>query len=693
MQHLSKTMRGLALLATTLLALTACNDDELVPGGENGKYVVRISAGTSDDGTRTSLLPDGQVVWDKGDNFRVVTNGMSVDWNMTLTNGVGESRGEFEGTSNSSAAPEGTAMAVYPYEALQNYQNNDLTITLPKTQKYEENSFDHKANVMMGTLSGSDGNYHVSFKNMMGVLQLKLTGDNITLSKITLTDNDGKNLWGIAAVDYSKYESGIGCNSVTDGGCVLTLDCSGVKLTSEETTFHFVVPTGAFEHGFEATIYDTNNRYQTISTSKANIIELNDIKAMPKLDINNLVKVEEFNIHNDAIKYYLERSGDPRLPEETNIFDAFDYWGNSLIGNPKSNYQSQDRPASYKLWTGNNEVTHLITLIDKTNGKEIYHDRLVTAKEYSLTNFVPEHIYTYIVKDEQGSTQKKGEIKATGQIREVAIEGTWNYRDLGGWKGLNGNKIKYEWIYRGGSLNGVWKFGTEKKNHETETNNPIYYTFPVEGKQQIEDMGIKAELDLRAPKEGGEGWAHTTSLGKENIGFDDPSLWHYMNLSSSNALHNPMSNDTIICDVKWIIEQVISEHRPVAFHCKSGADRTGGVALTLEALLGVNRYDIARDYEITHFSREKEIVEGKKDWRGKLANDRGSEVDKFYRSGFAFNKDIKGDNLQQKAYYYLNRYAKDKGWEYISSIDLDAFIEFMLDMPAGTYQHPSWAVK
>ena len=42
---------------------------------------------------------------------------------------------------------------------------------------------------------------------------------------------------------------------------------------------------------------------------------------------------------------------------------------------------------------------------------------------------------------------------------------------------------------------------------------------------------------------------------------------------------------------------------PIAFHCTYGRDRTGTLAFTIEALLGVPKKSLYKDYELSFFSR------------------------------------------------------------------------------------------
>ena len=53
---------------------------------------------------------------------------------------------------------------------------------------------------------------------------------------------------------------------------------------------------------------------------------------------------------------------------------------------------------------------------------------------------------------------------------------------------------------------------------------------------------------------------------------------------------------------------------PIYFHCNAGADRTGTLAILIEALLGVSEEDITKDFELTTFS-----IYGAR-YRGKIVN-------------------------------------------------------------------------
>lgn len=598
-----------------------------------------------------------------------------LDLRMTLGDEPGKTIGEFTGETTSLADIDATTMAVFPYAAFTGYNENNLSIALPEVQHYAENSFDHQANIMAGSVSVKEGTKcDAAFKNMCGLLQLSLTGENINLATITVTDRGSKQLWGKATVPVASYADGISCTQLAGGSATLTLDCSGATLTSDPTLFTFVVPVGAFANGFDVTVTTDDHRSQTFGTSKANTISRNGIVKMPAVAINNLSEVI-VNVENDAVQKYMSYG-------KYASFGSTSYFGtySSVLNNALC--MDQDRPATFGLtWTGSASATYTVTLTDKTKGSDVYTDRSVTGNSYSITNLIPGHSYAYVVKS-GGTTVRSGEFNTTGQVRMVTIDDTWNCRDLGGWTGLNGNKVKYEWLYRTGSLNGTWVGSSQTSSTIAIATN---YIFSEKGKQQVRDLGILAELDLRGRTGDGQAWSQESGMHSRSILTPHISIASadFKQIMTDQGLQNPLNVYSVVQDVAWIIDQVVNKNHPVAFHCKSGADRTGAVGMIILSLLGVDQGDVARDYELTTMSREKKMMNGSSAFQTRRADQTSYG---FFKNGFTTL--ATGANAQEKAYYYLNQHFKSSGVA-ISSTDLDAFIKKMLGL--SSYTHPSFA--
>ena len=202
------------------------------------------------------------------------------------------------------------------------------------------------------------------------------------------------------------------------------------------------------------------------------------------MDISELI--ETVDVENETLRRYLSYGRYERFGSRSH----FDTYGNVLNG---SFCFGKDYPAPYHItWAGDADTEYTVSWTDETRGRT-FSERLVVGNGFDFENLVPGHRYSYTVSC--GSDKlRQGTFDVSGMVRFVRIADSWNYRDLGGWSGLGGKSVRYEWIYRGGSLNGTWYGGEENVNSIAVAAN---YTFSPEGLQQVEDIGIRAELDLR----------------------------------------------------------------------------------------------------------------------------------------------------------------------------------------------------
>ena len=169
------------------------------------------------------------------------------------------------------------------------------------------------------------------------------------------------------------------------------------------------------------------------------------------------------------------------------------------------------------------------------------------------------------------STNAAGTLKPLDQLRwlKTTVEQTSPYplgvntRDLGGWA-CDGGKVKYGMIVRGGEPNEVDK------------------------DLMVNQVGIRTELQLLPKSEsrrtysawGIDFFANPTESTSVNYSLSPTNLWKFY---------------------LQVVFDSVSHDKPVYFHCGIGADRTGTIAIMLEALLGVSQSDIDKDYELTNF--------------------------------------------------------------------------------------------
>lgn len=371
----------------------------------------------------------------------------------------------------------------------------------------------------------------------------------------------------------------------------------------------------------------------------------------------------EGNIEND-ITYAYVNHGDYEK------FGAKSFFNDPVVKATADLYKwKADDPKEIAVtWEG--DAPEYVVSISTPEG--LWYEETVTENKYSFTNLIPGVTYTYSVTA-SGAPVKDGSFTPTGKVRMVNIPCSWNYRDHGGWTGLGGKPIKYGWIYRGGCLCGVFT-GTDG------TDDPYskeFYDVPDSMSTAIRRIGIKAELDLRDyPKQtgvwGDEHSAHGISLMESR--FEGVE---FMQIMTDYGLYYPFKRSSFVQDMAWIIYEV-RKGNPVAYHCRSGADRTGGLGLLIGGLLGMSDSDLQKDYELTTLSTEK------KEKKTKFATQISAEY--LFLSVKKGIFTVEGDTFQEKCYRYLNQQFDDVR---INADDLDWFIKFML----GTvnYTHPSWA--
>ena len=167
--------------------------------------------------------------------------------------------------------------------------------------------------------------------------------------------------------------------------------------------------------------------------------------------------------------------------------------------------------------------------------------------------------------------------------RWIAIEGrVSNMRDLGGWKTVDGRRVKQGILYRGQGLN------DNSGDREVKGRNRL----TVEDRQYLTGtLGIKTDLDLRSK-------AETADLETSPLGADVKLV-----LNSSSAYGGIFSRREKEVEARNFRLCNDPERLPLYFHCIAGADRTGALAYLLNGLLGVSRHDLETDWEMTFYPK------------------------------------------------------------------------------------------
>ena len=270
---------------------------------------------------------------------------------------------------------------------------------------------------------------------------------------------------------------------------------------------------------------------------------------------------EAFLATNPYVQKYLE---------EVTYTDT-DYETTRILDYPGGGPGEADIPPTYTIsWTADASAGAVTLHVQEGDWSRDY-SLAAGVSSQDITNLVPGREYKWTVTATGGKTVAEGSFKTKGLLHQIYFEPNLrNGRDLGGWKGLGGKTVAFRKLYRGGVMS---------KKYLNEN-----------GRKEMLAEGIRAELDLQE-----EGSASSSSPLGSDIDFYAPHFESgYNHMVRDNQ---PKVRDTFM----WVVAR-LREGKPVYFHCWSGRDRTGTMAVLLLGALGVNESDMAKDYELTYFS-------------------------------------------------------------------------------------------
>ena len=206
--------------------------------------------------------------------------------------------------------------------------------------------------------------------------------------------------------------------------------------------------------------------------------------------------------------------------------------------------------------------------------------------------------------------------------RHIEFEGTFNFRDIGGYSTEDGGTVRWRRVFRAGALDAM-TIGDQMRARE--------------------DFGVSAIIDLRHPDEMEMYGPVRTALAGTSVASCVASL---IPTSEAFAAHIARSNELHGLGQStekygYLLEvgstaiarafEVFADDSAYAVivHCTAGKDRTGIVIALLLEVLGVSRDQISADYELSNKSipRLIEYVEAKgrtpdlsrEEWEARLA--------------------------------------------------------------------------
>ncbi|MGW0806066.1 tyrosine-protein phosphatase [Nonomuraea sp. NPDC002799] len=180
--------------------------------------------------------------------------------------------------------------------------------------------------------------------------------------------------------------------------------------------------------------------------------------------------------------------------------------------------------------------------------------------------------------------------------RHIAFDRLHNFRDLGGYPGVDGRTVRWGRLFRSDSLaklaDGDWD------------------RFRALGVRTVIDLRYPWEIEARGRVPQHDGLVYH-NLSIEHRPYDqaeiDPAVAPWRFLADRYA---EVALDGV-GELRQALEVIAAAEEPLVFHCASGKDRTGLVAALVLSLLGVAEDDVVRDFALTELATDRLLA----DWR------------------------------------------------------------------------------
>ena len=312
----------------TLLVLVLCSCTETFVGEEitkpNNEILPDLTAAFADEEATRTYVENGKYLrWHEDDRITAFY-GNTLNRQYKFNGQTGDNSGTF------SLVPDGMLgtgnafdriYALYPYNADARISDEGvISLTLPATQTYAENSFGRGANTMIAVTENLEDTF-LAFKNACGYLKIKLyNAEGATIKSIEVKGNSGERLAGAVTATIAFGEA-LALTLSDDATTLVTLNCGeGVTLgTTAETATEFwvVLPATTFAEGLTITATDTEGGVFEKSTTNEVIIERNAIQPMAVLE----AEFNELTQPNNEI-WYTSTDGEIVNPYYANRFGA-----------------------------------------------------------------------------------------------------------------------------------------------------------------------------------------------------------------------------------------------------------------------------------------------------------------------------------------------------------------------------------
>lgn len=209
----------------------------------------------------------------------------------------------------------------------------------------------------------------------------------------------------------------------------------------------------------------------------------------------------------------------------------------------------------------------------------------------------------------------------------LPFEKTENFRQLGGYVGADGRRVKCGLLYRSGALADAVRTPHDKALLESLGLRSIFDFRSSQERAFLPDPPLPGarQFDISA----------MVSPDGQEVNFDIAS---FFTMSAAqlrqvfDQVHQsyaglPFYNEAY----REMFRQLLAGNAPLLFHCSAGKDRTGVAAALILLALGVSRQDVMADYLLTNTCRAATRAQLREKFAAAMGStpDRDAVVDLF----------------------------------------------------------------
>lgn len=252
---------------------------------------------------------------------------------------------------------------------------------------------------------------------------------------------------------------------------------------------------------------------------------------------------------------------------------------------------TQAGPNSYKisfLLTGDSHRVSILASSDPSGKASRFPVLQTTRTTVTVTAGHPGQRMYFFLEPDRGRGREVS-------IRHIPLQGTPNFRDIGGYETVDGSFVRWGLVYRTGVLTYL---------------TPSDFTY-------LRQLGVRVVCDFRthqeneqAPEKWVPGSAATmipvpigSEDGKSGIASFQKFAQSHPTVTQFKQMMERIYSTFVFQfspEYARVFSQLKQDHLPIVYHCTAGKDRTGVFTALLLRVLGVPMQTVLKDYELTN---------------------------------------------------------------------------------------------